>query len=141
VLIRGHQLDGHHRVDFSLDGPITGKLQLHASSRPLSWPSSTVLHSLGCYGWQIDAPKFSQVLIFRAVATAREAGQYSPTLAHGIARVRFQGHLWSASPGPMSRQQASEWFDAGTMTSRGPTQALYQSVAGYDYRLTFHRIR
>jgi hypothetical protein len=76
VLIRGAQLDGPHLIGFSLgDGPAAyanlqfppGKQQGYHGWR--NWPSETRLQASGCYAYQVDGTMFSEVIVFRAIAT------------------------------------------------------------------------
>jgi hypothetical protein len=76
VLIRGEQLDGPHAVGFSLgDGPAAyTDLQFppgkrYGYQRWQEWPSATRLQASGCYAYQVDGITFSEVIIFRAVAS------------------------------------------------------------------------
>ena len=76
VLIRGAQLDGSHLLGFSLgDGSAAyanlqfppGKQQGYHGWR--NWPSETRLQASGCYAYQVDGTTFSEVIVFRAIAT------------------------------------------------------------------------
>jgi hypothetical protein len=75
VLIRGEQLDDSHAVGFSLsDGPAYTNLQFPPAKkyryhRWQEWPSETRLQASGCYAYQVDGTTFSEVIVFRAVAT------------------------------------------------------------------------
>ncbi len=76
VLVRGAQLDGPHLVGFSVGGGSAayanlqfppGKQQGDHGWR--SWPSETRLQASGCYAYQVDGTTFSEVIVFRAIAT------------------------------------------------------------------------
>ncbi len=76
VLIRGEQLNGSHLVGFSVGGGSAayanlqfppGKQQGDHGWR--SWPSETRLQASGCYAYQVDGTSFSEVIVFRAIAT------------------------------------------------------------------------
>ncbi|TMM21872.1 MAG: hypothetical protein E6F95_09800 [Actinobacteria bacterium] len=77
VLIRGAQLDGRHLVGFSVGDGSTAynNLQFPPGRAPegndgwREWPSETRLQASGCYAYQVDGTSFSEVIVFRAVAT------------------------------------------------------------------------
>jgi hypothetical protein len=83
VLIRGEQLDGPQAVGFSLGGPPAytnlqfppGKKHGFPAGSPdgyhgwRNWPSETRLQASGCYAYQVDGTTFSEVIVFRAMAT------------------------------------------------------------------------
>jgi hypothetical protein len=77
VLIRGAQLDGPHLVGFSLgDGPAAyNNLEFPPGRAPegnhgwRNWPSETRLQASGCYAYQVDGTSFSEVIVFRTIAT------------------------------------------------------------------------
>jgi hypothetical protein len=76
VLIRGRQLDGPYRVRFQSGDVPPAELRI-APGRSVYWsgkpdrsrgmPSYTRLRAPGCYGFQIDGPTFSRVIVFRAL--------------------------------------------------------------------------
>jgi hypothetical protein len=140
VLIRGQQLDGHHPMLFhGSDGPDTDtrELRIAGHGRPLSYPSETILHSLGCYAWQVDGEGFSRVIVFEAVATNLDAGVHFPTVTTPrLAVVHFEGNNWYAKGHWHQGDAASVLSDGGTMTRLGPIRARFLSVGGQ--RLTFH---
>ncbi len=63
ALVRGRQLDGPYRVRFDRGGVPSKELKLVA---PGDRASSTRLRTGGCYGYQIDGPGYSRVIVFRA---------------------------------------------------------------------------
>lgn len=75
VLIRGEQLNGPQVVGFSLGGRLAytnlqfppGKQQGDHGWR--NWPTATRLQASGCYAYQVDGTTFSEVIVFRAIAT------------------------------------------------------------------------
>jgi hypothetical protein len=72
VLIRGRQLDGPHELRFGHGVVPARELRLETEGPPppsgwRGWPSTTRLRAAGCYGWQVDGPGFSRVVVFRAV--------------------------------------------------------------------------
>jgi hypothetical protein len=77
VLIRGAQLDGPHLVGFSLGDGSAAYVNLQfppgrapeGNHRWRNWPSETRLQASGCYAYQVDGTGFSEVIVFRAVAT------------------------------------------------------------------------
>jgi hypothetical protein len=75
VLLRGHQLDGSNEVRFEGD-PVPAVYLFLAGSGGIpdprfhEWPSYTRLRASGCYAWQVDGTTFSEVIVFRARATA-----------------------------------------------------------------------
>jgi hypothetical protein len=77
VLIRGAQLDGPHLVGFSLgDGSAAySNLQFPPGRAPegnhgwRNWPTETRLQASGCYAYRVDGSSFSEVIVFRAIAT------------------------------------------------------------------------
>ena len=77
VLIRGEQLNGSHSVGFSVGGGAAAYTNVQFPPGRArgghgwrSWPSETRLQASGCYAYQVDGTTFSEVIIFRAVATA-----------------------------------------------------------------------
>jgi hypothetical protein len=84
VLIRGQQVDGTHILDFNggVDFKPTNALgsepllkELHlkgGGSTSASWPTwvtFTRVEAPGCYAYQIDGEKFTEVIIFQALST------------------------------------------------------------------------
>jgi hypothetical protein len=65
VLVRGRQLDGPYRVRFGLTGPFLPPDELRISGAG-GHPSTTRLRTGGCYGYQIDGPSYSRVIVFDA---------------------------------------------------------------------------
>jgi hypothetical protein len=70
VLIRGRQLDGPNEVRFD-EGDVPPKqIWMPAEDAPDErWrdrPSYTRLRAPGCYGYQVDGPNFSLVIVFEA---------------------------------------------------------------------------
>jgi len=68
VLIRGRQLDGPHEVRFD-EGDVPPKqIWMPAEDAPDErWrerPSYTRVRGSGCYGYQVDGPNFSLVIVF-----------------------------------------------------------------------------
>lgn len=78
VLVRGRRVDGHGEVRFQV-GRERPRHDLHlptAAGRRSHWryfPTASVLTAAGCWAFQIDAAKFSRVVVFRVVAPARPA--------------------------------------------------------------------
>lgn len=71
ILIRGHQLDGPHELRFSMLDRDTlhpaPELRLIAdAASPFHFSSFTRIRSPGCYAYQVDAPDFSIVIVFKA---------------------------------------------------------------------------
>jgi hypothetical protein len=74
VLVRGRQLDGTDRVRFGKDinpekelllgSPTRGEHRLGGGWR--GFPSATRLKHAGCYGYQVDTPSTSSVIVFEA---------------------------------------------------------------------------
>lgn len=69
VLVRGRQLDGTHELRFN--DPAVDELLLAPKppASPRGWrdyPSYTRLRAPGCYGYQVDAPSSTTVIVFRA---------------------------------------------------------------------------
>jgi hypothetical protein len=70
VLIRGRQLDGPHEVRFD-EGDVPPKqIWMPAEDAPDErWrerPSYTRVRGSGCYGYQVDGPNFSLLIVFEA---------------------------------------------------------------------------
>lgn len=63
VLIRGRRLDGPEEIRFE-GGLIPARERRYTSGG--SHPSFTRLRAAGCYGYQIDTPRSSYVLVFEA---------------------------------------------------------------------------
>jgi len=63
VLVRGRQLDGPYGVRFGLARTPSSELKL---ARPGGYPATTRLRTSGCYGYQIDGPTYSRVIVFEA---------------------------------------------------------------------------
>jgi hypothetical protein len=73
VLVRGRRLDGQHpfRVRFGLGPRLPGsELKI---ARALDHPSTTRLRTGGCYGYQIDGPDYSRMIVFKANLRCRAA--------------------------------------------------------------------
>jgi hypothetical protein len=79
ALIRGRQLDGPNEVRFMESADPPAELQFpvggSGSSPDLEpgWgqlPSYTRIHAPGCYAYQVDAPDFTEVIVFQAVEEA-----------------------------------------------------------------------
>jgi hypothetical protein len=69
VLVRGHQLDGPHEVRFNDPPERWLLLEPQQDASPGGWrdyPGYTRLIAPGCYGYQIDGPTGTTVVIFRA---------------------------------------------------------------------------
>jgi hypothetical protein len=75
VLIRGRQLDGPNEVRFDEGAVPPTRILLPAEDAPDDrWrerPSYTRLRAPGCYGYQIDGPNFSFLVVFEAKAPAK----------------------------------------------------------------------
>lgn len=70
VLIRGRQLDGPNEVRFDEGDVPPRRIWLPAEDAPDErWrerPSYTRLRAPGCYGYQVDGPNFSFLIVFEA---------------------------------------------------------------------------
>ncbi len=68
VLVRGHELGGINQVGFGPARTPAGELHLQIKGTRSWWTAATYtrLRAPGCYAWQIDGPKFSRVVVFRA---------------------------------------------------------------------------
>ena len=71
VLIRGRQIDGPNWIGFGMGDVFQSVLQWEIASQTgwASLPSETRLHAPGCYAYQVDSQKGSQVIIFKVVGT------------------------------------------------------------------------
>lgn len=71
VLIRGRRLGGGAQVAFGPGQQPAIELHVEIPRRAAGtwWTASTYtrLKAPGCYAWQIDGPRFSRVVVFRAV--------------------------------------------------------------------------
>jgi hypothetical protein len=73
VLVRGRQVDGPAEMRFERGADPPKELRLHtdqagtSASRWTNWPTYTRLRAPGCYAYQVDAPGFSEVIVFKAV--------------------------------------------------------------------------
>jgi len=65
VLVRGRELDGPYRVRFGLEPSpfLPDEMRIAAAG---DHPSTTRLRTGGCYGYQIDGPSYSRVIVFDA---------------------------------------------------------------------------
>ncbi len=63
VLVRGRQLDGSYGARFGLAPTPQTELRIVGSG---SHPATTRLPTGGCYGYQIDGPDYSRVVVFEA---------------------------------------------------------------------------
>lgn len=63
VLVRGRQLDGPYGVRFGQGLLPVPEMRI---AHPLDHPSTTRLRTGGCYGYQIDGPSYSRVVVFEA---------------------------------------------------------------------------
>jgi hypothetical protein len=63
VLVRGRQLDGPYGVRFGLAPTPSRELKIAGSG---AHPATTRLRTGGCYGYQIDGPDYSRVIVFEA---------------------------------------------------------------------------
>ena len=70
VLIRGRQIDGPHEVRFDEGDVPPRQIWMPAEDAPDErWrerPSYTRVRGSGCYGYQVDGPNFSLVIVFEA---------------------------------------------------------------------------
>lgn len=70
VLIRGRQLDGPNEVRFDRGDVPPKRIWMPAEDAPDErWrdrPSYTRVKGSGCYGYQVDGPNFSIVIVFEA---------------------------------------------------------------------------
>jgi hypothetical protein len=79
VLIRGRELGGPHEVRFGAARIPAAEMRLsvpgaYSVGEPAGWrewPSYTRLQAGGCYAYQVDGTRFSIVIVFRALSTAR----------------------------------------------------------------------
>jgi hypothetical protein len=66
ILIRGRPLKGSGAVGFGEGRVPYDELQLYAApGKPHQWPSFTRVRGPGCYAYQIDTARSSEVLTFR----------------------------------------------------------------------------
>lgn len=82
VLVRGRQLDGPHGLGFN--DPAVAELLLAANKGATSggwrdYPGYTRLQAPGCYGYQVDAPSGTTVIVFRAEGPAVGSSRPSST--------------------------------------------------------------
>ena len=70
VLVRGHELGGINQVGFGSDHTPAGELHLEIKGSRNWWSAATYtrVRTPGCYAFQIDGPRFSRVVVFRAAA-------------------------------------------------------------------------
>lgn len=74
ILIRGRQLDGRNELRFGRGGPaMTGALAFRSGEADnwtggwRNFPSYTRLRAPGCYAYQVDGDRFTDVIVFEAV--------------------------------------------------------------------------
>jgi hypothetical protein len=72
LLIRGHQLDGPNAVGFGQAVDPDSELKLlapehHGTTAWSDWPSETRVRAPGCYAYQVDDPKGSEIVVFQVV--------------------------------------------------------------------------
>lgn len=73
ALVRGRQLDGPNEVRFGAGMEPADELRLEPNpgvvggpSGWTNWPSYTRVRAPGCYGYQVDTPERSYLVVFRA---------------------------------------------------------------------------
>jgi hypothetical protein len=69
LLIRGRQLDGAAAIQFAGESQEMRIGRWGTASGAPGWghrPSTEWVRTPGCYGFQLDGPRFSRVLVFRA---------------------------------------------------------------------------
>ncbi len=70
ALVRGRQLDGPGVLLIAENTePLQKEMPLRVVSGWNDWPASTLVPSPGCYGYQVDGLNFTEVIVFKAVAT------------------------------------------------------------------------
>jgi hypothetical protein len=72
VLIRGRQIDGTNAIGFGMgDDPVFEiKWEIASGRRWASLPSETRIRAPGCYAYQVDSQKGTEVIAFRVVGIA-----------------------------------------------------------------------
>lgn len=71
VLIRGRQIDGANAIGFGMDAdPVFGLTwEIASGSGWASLPSETRIRAPGCYAYQVDSQKGSEVIVFQVVGS------------------------------------------------------------------------
>jgi hypothetical protein len=128
VLIRGRQLDGPYRVRFGFDDLRLGRGALPADEERLvvandrrDFPSTTRLRTGGCYGYQIDGPNYSRVIVFktqlrclavRVHGVRLKAGPFTGLIrrAYDVVDGRFRLHVGPFRDRASGLNQRIEWF-------------------------------
>jgi hypothetical protein len=69
ILIRGRQIDGPNAIGFGMGDDPAYALQWEVASQSgwASLPSETRIRAPGCYAYQVDSQKGSEVIIFKVV--------------------------------------------------------------------------
>jgi hypothetical protein len=120
VLVRGRELGGSYRVRFGLEPSpfVPDEMRIAASG---DHPSTTRLRKGGCYGYQIDGPTYSRVIVFRAKLTClavrvngREvrAGPFTGLVdpRYDVADGRFRLHVGDYRDRATGLSQKIPWF-------------------------------
>jgi hypothetical protein len=118
VLVRGRQLDGRHEVRFGLGRMPRTELRI---AHPLDHPSTTRLRTGGCYGYQIDGPTYSRVIVFQAQLDCLaakvpgdrvHAGPFSGPISqsYDVVDGRFRLHVGRYRDRAIGLSQKIPWF-------------------------------
>ncbi len=148
VLVRGRQLDGPYGLRFDLRrrAPVTELRIAHAGDRP----SETRLRTGGCYGYQIDGPEYSRVIVFKAklrclatlvhgnwVSAGAIRGAISPQ--YDVVDGRFRLHIGGWRNRATGLSQKIPWFLARKYGGGGALRLTGKRLAppGRTFRQLF----
>jgi len=72
VFIRGRRIGGEGKIVFGegptlIDPQLPPEPTINGNHGWREWPGGTFVPSLGCYAWQIDGTRFSNVVVFKAI--------------------------------------------------------------------------
>jgi hypothetical protein len=118
VLVRGRQLDGPYGVRFGLAPTPARELRLTGSR---DHASTTRLRAGGCYGYQIDGPDYSRVVVFQAnlrcLAASLDgnrvhAGPFTGFISpkYDVVEGRFRLHVGEYRDRTTGLSQKIPWF-------------------------------
>ena len=139
VLVRGRQLDGPYRVRFGeLPPPFlpADELRLTVGGSP----STTRLRTGGCYGYQIDGPSYSRVIVFQAklnclAARVQEdavrAGPFTGRISprYDVVDGRFRLHVGLYRDRATGLSQKIPWFLSSSVRGGGSLVVRGQRLA------------
>ena len=134
VLVRGRRLDGAGALRFGSGSAPSRDLRVISKlgSRQERWRvhrSWLRVRASGCYGVQIDGPRFSRTLVFRVAIVDQGGGLPHRVYTHcGVIGTEAQGERWRADPRIREgyhRGAWGPWWTDGRFFRLSPESAVF----------------